>query len=424
MYKPRHMDILLKKYLDNFPAILVEGAKAVGKTSSCEKIANTVYYLDDENQFQVISNSPESILDNVPPVLIDEWQKFPPIWEKTRRMVDHGMPAGTLLLTGSSPSLHSRLHSGAGRLVSIKMRPFTIQERGMSIAPISLFELLENPKLKISGNSEQKLPEYLDEILKSGFPGIRGQKEFVRKELLKGYVNNIVNREFRENGYDIRKPELLHQWLTSYAAAISTLTSFQTILEASSKGESNTLSPNTASTYREMLLGIGVIEELPSWTDFGKLFPALTKSTKHFLLDPALLSPLLGITKEKLMKGNVPHPIGKLNKTFIGQLFECFVYQSLATYAEIKQLKLSYLRLRQGKREIDFLLEDMENNRILAIEVKAASTVRDEDVKHLNWFEHTTAEEFDVIRLIVYMGQYAYTRKDGVHVIPAALLGI
>src|SRR5215469_18861057 len=105
MYQSRHLDKLLELYLENFPAILVEGAKGVGKTSTCKELSKTVYYLDSIDQYEIISSTPEAVLKREKPVLIDEWQKFPPIWEKARRMVDDGMGEGTLLLTGSSPSI-------------------------------------------------------------------------------------------------------------------------------------------------------------------------------------------------------------------------------------------------------------------------------------------------------------------------------
>lgn len=423
MYQLRHIDELIEKYLANFPAIIVEGAKAVGKTSSCEQFSNTEYYLDNEIQYQILANSPEVILEDTPAVLIDEWQNLPEIWENIRRMVDHGMPVGTVLLTGSSPSIYSRLHSGSGRIVSLKMRPYTIEERGLSERFIRLSELLNDKSIKVSGKVSAKLQDYLAEIFKSGFPGIRERDEFARERFIEGYVNNIITREFQENGFDVRKPETLRSWLRSYAAAIATTTQFQTILEASQGADGNLPAWKTVTQYRDALIMLHIIEEVPSWIDYGKLFPALGKAPKHFLVDPALVTPLLGVTEEKLMKGDVPQPIGKLNKTFIGQLFESFVYQSLATYAETNQLRVSHLRLQGGRREIDFILEDNKHNKIIAIEVKSASSVTDHDVQHLNWFQETISSEFEVIKLVVYMGEYAFTRKDGVHIVPAAMLG-
>lgn len=422
-YLPRHMDAMLKEYLELYPVVLVEGAKSVGKTSTCKNLSRTVFYLDAENHFDIISSAPEIILKSDPTVLIDEWQKYPPIWERARRMVDEGMPVGTLLMTGSSPSIASQLHSGSGRIVKLKMRPFTIEERKMSEQFISLTGLAKIERLEPE-RIDYALEDYLDEIFKSGIPGIRDLAEKARKGMLEGYVENIITREFEENGFVIRRSDALRKWLRSYAAAIGTVTDFQTILETASKDEGDMPARQTVANYREALITLGIIEELPSWPDFGKLFPALSRSSKHFLLDPALIAPLLAVSKEKLMKGEAPHPIGKLNKSFFGRVFESFVYQSLATYAEVKHLSLSHLRLQKGNREIDFILEDAENNQLFTIEVKSNVSVQNDDVKHLNWFYELAKEEFKITRIVIYMGEFAYTRKDGVHVIPAAMLGI
>lgn len=425
MYIRRHADVLLQKYIENFSVILVEGSKAVGKTRTCENIAKTSYYLDESLHYEVLSAEPSVLLQDKPPVLIDEWQKLPSIWEYSRRAVDRGLSEGFLLLTGSSPKIYSNIHSGAGRIVRLKMRPFTIEERQLSDKYIRISDFLDGKVTDVvSGRSNIDLVNYLDEIFRSGFPGIRYKREYARRGLLKSYVDNLVEREFIENGFSIKKPDSLYSWLKAYAAAIASVTNFQTILDASMRNSLESPSRKTADNYKDILIALNVIEELPAWLGYGKLFPALAKAPKHFLLDPALVSPLLGINKNKIVKGEVLQSIGKINKTFLGQLFESFVYQTLITYAEINEAKLSHLRTKNGRREIDFILEKEGSNRLIAIEVKSASSISDKDVSHLNWFEKAAREEYEIDKIVIYMGSIAFTRKDNIHVIPASLLGV
>ncbi|MDR0690847.1 MAG: DUF4143 domain-containing protein [Streptococcaceae bacterium] len=425
MYLKRHVDTLLQKYIENFPVILIEGAKAVGKTSTCENIAKTSYYLDEPLHYEVLSSIPDILQKDIPPILIDEWQKLPSIWEYSRRAVDRGLSAGFLLLTGSSPKINANIHSGAGRIVRLKMRPFTIEERQISDVYIRISDFLD---VRITDNISERtnkgLVDYLDEIFRSGLPGIRDKSEYARKGFLKSYVDNLAEKEFIENGFSIKKPDSLHSWLKAYASAIASVTNFQTILDASMRNSLESPSRKTADNYKDILVTLNVIEELPAWLGYGKLFPALAKASKHFLLDPALVAPLLGMTKSKILKGDVPHPIGKMNKTFLGQLFESLIYQSLITYAEINGARLSHLRMKNGRREIDFIIEKEENNQLIAIEVKSASSISDKDVEHLNWFEEIAKKEYKTTKVVLYMGSFAFTRKDQVHVIPASMLGV
>lgn len=139
------------------------------------------------------------------------------------------------------------------------------------------------------------------------------------------------------------------------------------------------------------------------------------------MLDPALSVTLLNITRETLLAGQPPKVIGTLNKSFLGQIFESFVYQSLAVYAEVNEAELSHFRTSDGTREIDFIIE--KDDVIVLIEVKSKSAITTHDVRHLNWFEEKVKDEFKVQKIIVTTGSQAYTRQDGVHVVPVALLG-
>ncbi|MFT8616911.1 MAG: AAA family ATPase [Lentilactobacillus hilgardii] len=148
----------MKRDLQELPAILVEGAKAVGKTETCTQIAQTVYNLDNEATRLMLKGAPDTILRGQKPVLLDEWQLAPEMWSFVRHEVDKGLSDGSVLFTGSSIRVNSRIHSGAGRIIRMKLRPFTIQERGMATDYIhiqTLFNLTKDDR--ISGQTKKGL---------------------------------------------------------------------------------------------------------------------------------------------------------------------------------------------------------------------------------------------------------------------------
>lgn len=421
MYKKRLIDSLLQEYLEDFPAVLIEGAKAVGKTSTCQKFSKIAYRLDSNEQLSVVQADSSILFNQEKPVLIDEWQRLPEIWDIVRREVDAELPVGSILLTGSSPSLYQGLHSGSGRIERLKMRPFSIVERDMVEPIVTIETLLTGAELTISGKTMLTLADYIDEIYKSGFPGIRDRSTRAIKRSLTSYIDNIIERDFQENNITVRKPRALMAWLKTYAAATATTTAFKTILEAALANENVSPSAKTATNYRDLLENIGIIEELQPWLKLGKIFPNIGKSPKHFLLDVALTVTILNVTKQTLLAGQPQKTIGTLSKSFLGQIFESFVYQSLAVYTEVNEAELSHFRTNDGSREIDFIIE--KDNVLILIEVKAKNDITAHDVRHLNWFERKVKDEFRVQKIVLTTGSQAYTRQDNVHVLPLGLLG-
>ncbi|MGX7200255.1 ATP-binding protein [Enterococcus nangangensis] len=423
MYNNRIIDKTLGTYLEALPAILIEGAKAVGKTETCSKLAKTIYSMDNEASRLLLKGDPTTILRAERPVLIDEWQLAPDLWSFVRHEVDNGLPEGSILFTGSSIKVNSRIHSGAGRIIRMKMRPYSVEERKMSNEYIRVSDFIKNPDLEnISGKTDVTITQYMDEIFRSGFPGIRQKNEVARNLLLRDYITNIIDHEFSENGFVIKKPQSLLAWMKAYAASVGTTTSFQTIINTAMSQNTEAPSRPTANSYREALEILYIIDEVEPFLAIGKLYPNLAKSTKHFMLDPAVALSLLGVNREQLETYQVPKHIGKFNQTFIGQLIESLVYQSLVVYADANDAELSHFRDSRGTKEIDFIIQ--KGNTLLIFEVKANPDAKDKYVEHLNWFEETVKEEFKVVKILLNTGPYAYTRdSDHVHVIPIAMLG-
>ncbi len=173
-YRRRIIDEALDELLPELAAIGLEGAKAVGKTATGAQRARTVIDLSDPAMRQVIQADAELITQSPPPVLIDEWQLEPPVWDRVRRAVDADSAGGRFLLTGSaSVGPGVPIHSGAGRIVSLRMRPLSFAERGVCEPTVSLRAVLAGEQPSIVGHSPITLTGYVDEILRSGFPGIR-----------------------------------------------------------------------------------------------------------------------------------------------------------------------------------------------------------------------------------------------------------
>ena len=422
MYEKRLIDSILKEYVDELPAILLEGAKAVGKTETCKQLASTEYRMDNAAQRELLQNNPDIILQNAKPVLIDEWQLAPSLWSYVRHAVDDGLPNGSVLFTGSSIRVNSRVHSGAGRIIRLKLRPYSIEERNLSDSYIRIADLFNfDSKATVNGETDKTLVDYLDEIYRSGFPGIRNKSERIQKVLLKSYVTNIAEHEFEENGFKILNPHSLLAWMRIYAASIGTETKQSMLINAATASDAIPSAP-TVSKYRKALEILDITDEVQPFLPMGKIYGNLAKGMKHFMLDPAIALSLLGVEKDELIDYQVPKYVSKFHQTLTGQLIESFVYQSLVVYADVNDAQLSYYRNSRGTREIDFILQ--KGQRLILFEVKTNPDVKDAYVRHLNWFEDEIGDEFKVTKVLLNTGRYAYTRQeDHVHVIPLALLG-
>jgi predicted AAA+ superfamily ATPase len=218
-YQTRVLDSELDELLPGVAALAIEGAKGVGKTATATRRTRAMFALDEPAQLEVVTANPAIIDSGVMPVLVDEWQRYPPIWDYVRRQVDAGAAPGSYLLTGSAVPIEAPVHSGAGRIVSVRMRPLALAERGLVTPTVSLAGLLSGRKPAVSGSSPVDLGGYVEEILASGFPGIRPLSARARRAQLDGYLARIAERDFPDQGLAVRRPDTLRAWMTAYAAA-------------------------------------------------------------------------------------------------------------------------------------------------------------------------------------------------------------
>jgi predicted AAA+ superfamily ATPase len=419
-YIPRILDERLRRLNSHLTAVAIEGARGVGKTSSATQLAGTVVDLDSESTAAAVTVDPALLLEEDPPVLLDEWQRVPSIWDFVRRQADRSPQPGRFLLTGSAAPLTAQIHSGAGRIARLRMRPLSLAERQLESSTVSLAKLLDDPDYRPRGHTKVTLRDYVDEIAASGFPGIRGMEPDIRDALLDGYITNVVEREFAEQGLAVRRPEALRAWLRAYAGATGSTASYTAILDAATPGEADKPGKSSTQAYRSVLASLWLTDDVPAWAPIGSGIGALGKTAKHYLADPALAMRLLEISPRGLIRGDDHRPVGPQGGTVLGHLFESLIALSLQTYCQASGATLSHLRTSTGHHEVDFVVTKAD--RAVALEVKVAATVNDDDLRHLKWFAAHTPTAPPALGVIT-MGDRAYVRPDGIHVIPAALLG-
>jgi uncharacterized protein len=407
--------------MQSVAALAIEGAKGVGKTATAGRRAKTVHELDDPGRRSIGSADPLRLLDGPPPVLIDEWQYLPETWDLIRRAVDAGAEPGRFLLTGSSRSMARGSHSGAGRILSIRMRPLALSERSLDSPSVSLSDLLQGGRAPLSGACSTRLEDYVDEIVSSGFPGLRPLSGRALRGQLDGYLARIVDRDFEELGHNVRDPAALRRWLTAYAAASATAASFETIRDAATAGHGDKPAKSTTLPYRDVLERLWILDPVEAWLPTRNRISRISSPPKHHLADPALAARLLGLDANALLEGRAPGPAVPRDGTLLGALFESLVTLSMRTYAQAAEATVKHLRTSGGQHEIDLIVERADG-RVIAIEVKLSRSVTDSDTSHLHWLADRIGDEL-LDAVIVTTGSEAYRRSDGIAVIPAALLG-
>ncbi len=420
-YLHRLVDEELDELMPSLPAIALEGPKGVGKTATAERRAHTVFRLDEPAQQAIAEADPAQVLIGEPPLLLDEWQRVPAVWDAVRRSVDHKNEPGRFLLTGSAGPVTPPTHSGAGRIINLRMRPLSLSERRVGAPSVSLKQLLQGDKPDIGGKTDVTLADYGREIVQSGFPGIRQLSGRALRLQLDGYLHRIIDTDFQEQGYTVRRPAVLERWMTAYAAATATTASYETIRDAATSGQGEKPAKTTTQPYREILERLWIVDPVPAWLPSRNQLKRLAHPPKHHLADPALAVRILGLNADALLSGNEPKSPIPRDGTLLGHLFESLVTLNLRVYAQAAEARVSHLRLHGGRQEVDLIVERADQ-RVVAIEVKLSGSVENSDVKHLLWLREQIGDDL-LDAAVIHTGPQAYRRKDGIAVVPAALLG-
>jgi hypothetical protein len=301
------------------------------------------------------------------------------------------------------------------------MRPMSLAEREIDRPTVSLGGLLTGDRPALSGKTEVRLEQYAEEIVASGFPGLRGLSGRALRAQLEGYLQRVVDHDIEELGRSVRKPAALRSWMTAYAAATATTASYETIRDAATGGHVEKLSKTATIPYRDALERLWIVDPLPAWTPSRSRIARISSPPKHHLADPALAAQLLGVGVDALLNARVNEGGSIFNGALLGRLFESLVTLGVRVFAQVVESRVGHLRTWRGDHEVDLVVE-RPDGRILAIEVKLAETPNEADMKQLHWLSHEIGPDL-IDAIVVTTGRNAYRRADGIGVVPAALLG-
>jgi hypothetical protein len=422
IYQKRIVDDELTELIPNLAAVALEGPKGVGKTRTALQYARTVRRLDDPAEFAIAQAAPERLLDGEPPVLLDEWQRLPSLWDLVRRRVDDGAPPGSFLLTGSAIPDPPPTHSGAGRSVNVRMRPFSLTER-LGEHTVSLGKLLAGGREAVTGTTGFTVEEYARKCSPRGLPAYAGSPAAPGAGCSTATSSSVVDRDIGDDpGVTIRSPAALRRWMVAYAAGSSSTASLEKLRDAAGGEEDRKPSKETVQNYRDALTRVWVLDEVTAWLPSGSPLRELSQAPKHQLADPALAAELLGASLETLLAGRGRLiPDARPDRTLLGALFESLVTLSVCVYAQRNEARVRHFRTSRGRHETDLIIEGRDDG-VVAFEIKLARTATDAHAKPLTWLGEQLGERLrDAV--IITTGPSAYRRPDGIAVVPATLLG-
>lgn len=415
-YIRRALDDALDQLLPELPAILLDGPKAVGKTTTATERAQTIKKLSLKPDFERATLSPEWLTEGEKPILVDEWQRYPNSWDIIKESVDQNFSGGQFLLTGSLPN--ATTHSGAGRITSLRMRPLGLSERALVAPTVSFSELLSG-KADVVGEVDFTPLRYAQEIERSGFFGFRSLSKDALAVSLDGYIERVIDTDLEEVGLKVRRPATLRAWLSAYAAATGTTAKWETIRDAANSGGVEAPTKATSIPYRDALTRLRILDELPAWLPTKNHFTRVGSASKHYLADPALALRLLEVDAEQL-SGSAGFEATRHDRPLFGRMFEALATLTVRSLAEARFAKVMHLRDARGSREIDLIVQ-RRDGKILAIEIKLSQSVTAEDFKQLHWLGDQIGEQL-IGKVVIYAGKEAF-QTQGVSVVPLALLG-
>lgn len=418
-YRPRLIDDQIGTMMESFGAVCIEGPKWCGKTWTSLCHASSVVYIGDPaGGFQnrgMAELDPKLVLSGEEPRLIDEWQEVPSLWDAVRFEVDRSSERGRFLLTGSStPRRKGVLHSGAGRIGVVRMKPMSLFESGQSSGLVSLTELFENVFEPVSTGTVE-LRALADLIVSGGWPGCLGLSSDKAQLLSKSYLRLLVEEDASRVDEKKRDPHKMELLIRSLARNESTLANDSTLRRDMLQFEDETLSTETVSEYLSVLYRLFALYDQPSFNPNLRSSVRVGKKPKRHLADPSLAAAALGATSDRLMQD--------LN-TF-GFLFEALCERDLSVYAQAIKGMLSHYRDAYG-REIDAVIE-LPDGRWGAFEIKLGANQIDAAARSLiklrdEMESDPHAKPPVVLCVVCGLSSYAYVRSDGVAVVPITAL--
>ena len=419
-YRKRIADDILKRKLEGKGAVLIEGPKWCGKTTTAEQIANSVLYMDDpEKKSQNISMAemnPKRLLKGDSPRLIDEWQLAPKLWDAIRFEVDHRSDLGQFILTGSAvpPETKDIAHTGTGRFSWLTMRTMSLFESGDSTGEISLKELFESPET-IDGESTIDLERLAFLVCRGGWPQAIDMRDEIALDQAIDYYDAVVHSDINRVDNVNKNPERVKRLMRSYARNQGNQVANTVLASDVMANDGISINDDTIATYINALKKIFVVEDMPAWNPNLRSKTAIRSSDTRYFADPSIAAAALGIGPQDL--------VDDLN-TF-GFLFETMCVRDLRIFADAIGGTVYHYRDKDGL-ECDAVVH-LRNGSYGLIEIKlGGDTLIEEGAKTLA----ALTQKIDTDKMkspaftmvLVGIGDYAYRRPDGVYVVPIGSL--
>ena len=420
-YRKRIADDILRKKLRSKGAVLIEGPKWCGKTTTAEQAAKSILYMDEPSSIkQNLARAdldPESLLEGDVPRLIDEWQLAPKLWDAVRFSVDHKRKFGLYILTGSAvpANLDEIHHTGTGRFSWLKMRPMSLYESGESTGDVSLSELFNNEDCLLRGNSKLTLDDIAFLICRGGWPMAIDVPEDVALQQAIDYYDAVVNEDIsridgarKENAYVKR---LMRAYARNQGAQISIDTLLNDLLESESFETSN----KTATKYINLLKKIFVIEDMEAWNPNLRSKTAIRTSDTRYFVDPSIATAALGIGPDDLLN----------DLKTMGLLFETMAIRDLRVYADLLDANIYHYRDKNGL-ECDAVIH-CRNGSYGLVEIKlGGDKLIDEGAASLkklsSKIDTDKMKKPSFLMVLTANSNVAYKRNDGVIVVPVGAL--
>lgn len=419
-YRKRIADDILKRKLEGKGAVLIEGPKWCGKTTTAEQFAASVLYMDNpekkEQNIAMSELSPKRLLKGAAPRLIDEWQLAPKLWDAIRFEVDHRSELGQFILTGSAVPANTTeiTHSGTGRFTWLTMRPMSLHESGDSTGEVSLENLFAGTK-SIEGDSNLSIDRLAFLVCRGGWPQAVDMRDEIALDQAFDYYDAVVHSDINRADGVQKNAEKVKRLMRSYARNQGAQVPNTVLSRDISANEDTRISEETVASYVDALRKIFVVEDMPAWNPNLRSKTAIRSSDTRYYIDPSIAAAALGIGPNDL--------INDLN-TF-GFLFETLCIRDLRIFADSLGGEVYHYRDKDGQ-ECDAVIH-LRNGKYGLIEIKlGGEKLIEEGAKSLKAMKEkidtSKMNEPSFLMVLTGTGDFAYCRKDGVYVVPIGCL--
>lgn len=419
-YRKRIADDILRRKLEGKGAVLIEGPKWCGKTTTAEQIAGSVLYMDDpekkEQNVTMAEMNPKRLLKGATPRLIDEWQLAPKLWDAIRFEVDHRDELGQFVLTGSAvpPDTKEITHSGTGRFTWLTMRPMSLLESGDSTGEVSLKGLFDGQDA-LDGEAHLDLNRIAFLICRGGWPQAIDMREEIALEQAVDYYEAVIHSDINRADGVNKNPERVRRLMRSYARNQGTQAANTMLAADIANNDDGSINEETVATYVSALKKIFVVEDMPGWNPNLRSKTAIRSSDTRYFVDPSIAAAAIGIGPEDLLSDL---------KTF-GFLFETLCVRDLRVFADALGGSVYHYRDKDGL-ECDAVIH-LRNGAYGLIEIKLGGDKLIEDgAKSLralsNKIDTQKMKPPAFLMVLTATGDYPYRREDGVCVVPIGCL--